>query len=216
MKMALSSQQRQWLVIAVMFLLVSALMVAGYPIWAMVLTWLAIFFASRFTPFQETAVLVSMARDEGNRVQIARSFLWVSARRREALLERGTPSERAVFVAWQQKLLILFIVSTVALLCLSDGLLRPEPVRPAPAPSLPPAVSGAGTVRSIQLHDTTFSTATTVTTDAGVYQVRGAVSAAVGDTVQLKTTPADPANMRQELRELCLNSRVKAACYRLL
>lgn len=213
--MALSLQQRQWIVTALVFLSVIALMITGHPIGAMMLTWLAIFYASRFAPVPPTTVLVPRDRDELNRVQIARSFLWVSAQRREALLEQGTPSERAAFVAWQQKLLALFIMSTVALFCLA-GLWQPEPIRPAPPPPLPPVVSGAGTVKSVQLHETTFSTSTTVTTDAGVYQVRGAVSAAVGDTVQLKVTPADPAHMSLELRELCLQSRVKTACYRLL
>lgn len=208
-------KQRQRIVTALVFLSVCALMITGHLIAAMALTWVAIFYASTLTPMPQITVLVPRDRDEGNRVQIARSFLWVSAQRREALLERGTPSERAAFVAWQHKLLALFILSTVALYFLT-GLLHPEPVRPAPPPPLPPVLSGAGTVRSVQLHETTFSTSTTVTTDAGVYQVRGAVSAAVGDTVQLKVTPADPDHMRLELRELCLKSRVKAACYRLL
>ena len=44
---------------------------------------------------------------------------------------------------------------------------------PKPAPVV--QITDAGSVKEIQLHETSLSTATTVTTTAGVYQVRGGV-----------------------------------------
>ncbi|WP_137162210.1 hypothetical protein [Pseudomonas asiatica] len=53
---------------------------------------------------------------------------------------------------------------------------RPEPVS-----------RSAGTVKSLQLHNTALSTVTTIETTEGWYQVQGAVSASKGDPVRILT-----------------------------
>jgi hypothetical protein len=100
-------------------------------------------------------------------------------------------------------------VAAVALLWLSFSVYRyfvPAQIPPAPQK---PTLEAAGVVQDIQLHSTTFATETTVKTSTGVYQVHGGVSAANGDAATIK---------REEYQRvsLCIESKIKNACYTLL
>jgi hypothetical protein len=63
----------------------------------------------------------------------------------------------------------------------------------------------AGTLTSLQLHETTFSRLTTVETSEGWYQVQGAVSASKGDPVTIKTS--------SYARDLCIESHDGTSCF---
>lgn len=63
----------------------------------------------------------------------------------------------------------------------------------------------AGTLTSLQLHETTFSRLTSVETTEGWYQVQGAVSASKGDPVTIKTS--------SYAQVLCIESRDGTSCY---
>lgn len=120
--------------------------------------------------------------------------------------DAATPSERAAYVKKQHKLLLLTIIIAafiVAILSLIPH--APEPVYPAPK------ISMAGMIQSIQLHETAFSTSTTVVTSTGIYQVRGGVSAKGGDVATLKKE-----SHPREKSSLCIESNIKTSCYELL
>ena len=95
-------------------------------------------------------------------------------------------------------------------------LFKPTPV-PAPEPQRYNV--DAGVIKNIQLHDTTFSEDTTITTSTGVYQVNGGVSAKVGDTVILKKwddVPEHKKHLPMYATEVCVDSKIKKGCYRLM
>lgn len=83
----------------------------------------------------------------------------------------------------------------------------------APAPS-PPTFTAAGTVSSVQLHETALSTTTSVVTTAGTFQVRGAVTASAGDVAEMKHEHLTRKSALQE--SLCVKSKFKEACYPLI
>lgn len=84
---------------------------------------------------------------------------------------------------------------------------------PKGQPYVPPPVAyqSAGAVESVQLHETAFSTSTSVTTSAGVFQVSGAVTASPGDQAKFSVN----AEGSQTSSNLCVESRFKTHCYRL-
>lgn len=87
--------------------------------------------------------------------------------------------------------------------------LQPRPLKPEPVIE----ITDAGSVKEIQLHETSLSTATTVTTTASVYQVRGGVSRAAEDKARIK---AKEVGMVGVQKSLCIKSSIKTACYRLM
>lgn len=124
------------------------------------------------------------------------------------LLEQGTPEQRAAHVK-QYGRRILFWAFAFAVAVSAIGLSRNEQVKPPPPIEL---VTPAGAIQSIQLHETSFSTSTTVVTTEGTYQVHGAVSAASGSPVTLKKETSQYG----EQTSVCVTSDIKTACYRLL
>lgn len=149
------------------------------------------------------------ANDEKNRriLSIAPWFL-VTAYQRKWLLMDATAAERQEAVTTSNRRMMVIVAIASAGFALSY--LIPREPRPAQAG---PAVSEAGTVTSVQLHETTFSRSTTVQTSSGTFQVRGAVSASVGDKAQLKTEELPGMEPR---RTLCVESAIKTACYDVL
>lgn len=145
--------------------------------------------------------------DNRNKKLISSAFLWGSEGRRSQLLTTGTPEERARFVKAQTKKTLLVLFGIGAWMVATE--LSRTPAPPAPAPTFIPA----GHVVDVQLHDTTFSSSTTVTTSVGTYQVRGGASAAKGDTANLKRTKSASGMMQSFL---CLESKIKSGCYELL
>lgn len=73
-----------------------------------------------------------------------------------------------------------------------------------------PTFRDAGTVVSVQLHETTFSTSTTVNTTGGTFQVSGAVTASPGDVTKMRSEKLSGE------QSLCVESSYKGKCYRLL
>lgn len=66
----------------------------------------------------------------------------------------------------------------------------------------------AGVVNDLQLHETTFSTVTTVETSEGWYQTEAAVSASKGDAVTIKA--------RGSALQICIDSKDRPSCYPVL
>lgn len=85
---------------------------------------------------------------------------------------------------------------------------------PAAIPPEPPkpTFEAAGVIQDIQLQSTTFSTDTTVKTTTGIFQVRGGVSATVGDSAQVKRE-GEGSFLKSAL---CIESKIKSQCYPLL
>lgn len=162
---------------------------------------------------------ISEKQDEMNKRLIARGSL-VSAlissvtntrRPRSAeqvrLIEMATPDERQAYLSRQVK------TSWAIMLCfgLAVSWLEMQPRKPAQPKPLPVVeVTDAGSVKGIQLHETSLSTATTVTTTAGVYQVRGGVSASAGDEASLEAKDVGTLGVQTSL---CIKSKIKTACY---
>lgn len=147
----------------------------------------------------------AVLRDERNKRIIAATS-WAPRFEREVLLESGSPEQRDAFVRKHKKIFFGGLAGILALALLLE--LVP---RDAPPPLPPPTVVEAGRVEELRLHETAFSTSTTVTTSTGTYQVRGGVSAARGDIATLKreTHPV-------QRTALCIESGIKSACYTLL
>ncbi|WP_273767039.1 hypothetical protein [Aeromonas hydrophila] len=150
---------------------------------------------------------ITPERDNRNKKLISSAFLWCAEWRRSQLLTTGTPEERDRFVKAQTKKTLLVLFGIGAWMVATELYRTPAP--PAPTPTFIPA----GHVVDVQLHDTTFSSSTTVTTSVGTYQVRGGVSAAKGDTANLKRTKSASGMMQSFL---CLESKIKSGCYALL
>ena len=153
---------------------------------------------------------ITAERDARNKILINHSFRRSIGLRPTAeqirLINSGTPEERAAYVKKQRK--NLFIGAAIV-----GGYFMILPMIPLGSVPPPPAseISAAGQIQSLQLHETSLSTTTTVVTETGTYQVHGGVSASVGDTVSLKreTHPIQQTS-------LCVESKIKAQCYRLL
>lgn len=155
---------------------------------------------------------ISEQQDDLNKRVIAgmnfhHPLLW--SPERERLLAEGTPAERDAYVKASRKRFIkglLFVVAVIGVISLIP--------RETPPPAPEPKITSAGTVRSLQLHSTTFATETTVQTTFGTYQVKGGVSASVGDTATLKHKMKS--DYSPEERLLCIESKIKSVCCRLL
>lgn len=145
--------------------------------------------------------------DERNRRFIELTAFDFNQAMRRRLLESGTPAERAAYVRRRTRWYAAFLV-VVAILTFLPSLL---PSAPKPTP-IPPHVEQAGSVVSVQLHDSTFSTSSSVHTERGVYQVMGAVSWAVGDTVTLQV---DQQGLHKGVKRLCIESKIKSGCFTL-
>ena len=156
-------------------------------------------------------MMITEEHDARNRRLIAGSLrammgLELTAEPRR-LLRDGTPEERAAYVHKQNKYLFFLGVVAVAGYFILTALFPRKPVPPPPAP----VFSAAGQIQSLQLHDAAFSTSTTVITDTGTFQVFGGVSASNGDAVSLKRE-----FQPLEQLSLCVASKIKSKCYRLL
>lgn len=147
----------------------------------------------------------ALLRDERNKRIIALTS-WAPRYEREILLEGGSPEEREAFVRKHRNLFFGGVASILVITLLLELVPRDAP----PAPPSPEIVE-AGRVEGLRLHETAFSTSTTVTTSTGTYQVRGGVSAAEGDIATLKRE-SHPAPRTS----LCIESSIKPACYALL
>jgi hypothetical protein len=118
-----------------------------------------------------------------------------------------TPEDREEFVKpfrkkWLRITIILAAIFLVFMLW---------PSKPRPIPS-PPKIDSAGIITNLELHDRFLSTTTTVSTSTGIYQVYGGVSAAHGDAATLKTETL----LIGPRSELCIESKIKKACYGVL
>lgn len=80
------------------------------------------------------------------------------------------------------------------------------------ADGVTPVVVEAGQIKQIKLLDTMFSSISTVETSVGIYQVRGAVSAEVGDTAKLNQEISGSFKKAS----LCIDSKIKFKCYDIL
>lgn len=125
----------------------------------------------------------------------------------EALLSHGTPKERSEFRRLARRRLFLILGGGVLVVALLESLPSKQ-VTPPPAPTF----ESAGSVVRIQLHESAFTSSSSVETTEGVFQVQGAVSGAAGDVATMKTV--DQHGMVKS--ELCIESKYKSACYRLL
>ena len=126
------------------------------------------------------------------------------------LIEQATPQERQAYVKRQTKMtLAIFLCLGVIFTWVA---LQPQKTLP-PKPATVVKITDAGSVKEIQLHETSLSTATTVTTTAGVYQVRGGVSGAVGDEAKIEAKEIGTLGVQ---KSLCIKSSIKTACYPLM
>ncbi|KSC77000.1 hypothetical protein AO888_03305 [Pseudomonas aeruginosa] len=123
----------------------------------------------------------------------------------EWLMMHGSPGERAAFVRLARRRTFLML-GGVALIVAVIG--SSKPVAAPPAPTFEPA----GSVVRIQLHESAFSSSSSVETTEGVFQVQGAVTGASGDVATMKTVDQHGVVRR----ELCIESKFKSACYTLL
>ena len=158
---------------------------------------------------------ISPERDYRNKQLIARLFShpwqvndWEGSMH-QRLVDHGSPEERSDFVKRQMKKYALFAAGFAVIF----GILYLFPSQPVQQTITPPVITSAGTLTSLQLHETALSTSTTVVTSTGTYQVRGAVSGAPGDSATLKKEKSGAA---PETTSLCLEAAAKSACYHLL
>ncbi len=170
-------------------------------------------------PSDSSASAISDAEDERNKRLIAHgslaSSVWFVFSKTSRslspeqirLIHMATPKERQAYVRRQAKM------SWAIMLCICIALtwvaLQPRQLKPLPAVE----ITDAGTIKSIQLHETSLSTATTVTTTAGVYQVRGGVSGASDDKATIEAKEVGALGVQ---KSLCIQSSIKTACYPLM
>lgn len=154
---------------------------------------------------------ITQQRDNLNKRLIMNNFisacgLGLNGEQQWLLSDNATPEKRAAYVKKQHKRFLIALVIVASIVAILSFIPRaPAPVYPAPK------VIVAGMIQSLQLHETAFSTSTTVVTSNGMYQVRGGVSAKAGDAATLK----------KELHpfqktSLCIESNIKKNCYELL
>ena len=78
----------------------------------------------------------------------------------------------------------------------------------------------AGVIENIELHSTTFSEETTVTTSQGIYQVKGGVSASLGDVVVLEKWRYKDRKFSEQTNtykdRVCVESEINNRCYPLM
>jgi hypothetical protein len=127
----------------------------------------------------------------------------------EWLLAEGTPEQRAAF-AKKIRIWMLFGVAFLAVFLINGN--WQHVFGPKPQPTLPVDID-AGIVQSVQLHETALSRSTTIVTTIGTYQVVGGVSAEPGVYAVLRRETTMSGN---EISSVCINSKIKQACYRLL
>lgn len=133
-----------------------------------------------------------------------RSVLGIGLRDPQCLLDVGTAAERAEY-ARRIKLRLVFGIGIIAFLSVYMVLRTPaEPLNVAAT------YTEAGRVLGVELHETSLSRTSSVTTSTGTFQVSGAVTAAIGDGARFKQA-ADSIG-----KSLCIGNAFKAHCYRLL
>ncbi|HHX4473440.1 TPA: hypothetical protein ACVBCY_004436 [Aeromonas hydrophila] len=152
---------------------------------------------------------ITPERDCMNKKLISGTLLWCPAAKRSRLLRDGTPEERDLFVKTQKKK-ATFILFAIGVWVIASELFS-TPTPPAPAPTV--TIIPAGQIVGVELHDTTFSSSTSVTTSTGIYQVRGGVSASKGEQAHIKKTESSVRGMQTYL---CLDSKIKPGCYEIM
>jgi hypothetical protein len=166
--------------------------------------------------------IIKPRTDAENREFIERCH-WLSATGSSDLLRNGTPDTRARWVrSYRLKRALVFALGGFFLGALALAAFTPpaqkdaraflvQPHLPRELPAPAETVVDGGFITTVEMHDTPSSWDSTITTTVGVLQVAGAVSAEVGDKVTIKQTPGA---IRGE--DVCVASRIKTACYRLL
>ncbi|MGR6425751.1 hypothetical protein ACUZ8Y_22755 [Aeromonas veronii] len=152
---------------------------------------------------------ITPERDCMNKKLISGTLLWCPAAKRSRLLRDGTPEERDLFVKTQKKKATFILLGIGVWVIASELFSTPTP--PAPAPTV--TIIPAGQIVGVELHDTTFSSSTSVTTSTGIYQVRGGVSASKGEQAHIKKTESSVRGMQTYL---CLDSKIKPGCYEIM
>lgn len=149
-------------------------------------------------------------KDERNRRFILRAqrnlFAYGLHPNPTALAYEGTPEERATFV---RKASQRFLVG-IALVTLAISIPWARSGK-SPLAESEPSFILAGSIISVVLNESTFTTTSTVTTDAGVFQVSGAVTASIGNQAKVKSWSAGSV----EHKALCIESSFKPDCYTL-
>ena len=133
-----------------------------------------------------------------------RSVLGIGLRDPQCLLDVGSADERAEYARHIKRRLV-YGIGIIAFVSVSMALRTPaEPVNATAT------YTDAGSVLGVELHETSFSRTSSVTTSTGTFQVSGAVTAAIGDGARFKQA-ADSIG-----KSLCIGNAYKAHCYRLL
>lgn len=149
-------------------------------------------------------------KDERNRRFILRAqgnlFAYGLHPNPTALAYEGTPEDRAIFVRKAG----LRVLVGMALLTLVISIPWSRSGKSPLAESEPSFIS-AGSVTSVVLNESTFSTTSTVTTDEGFFQVSGAVTATIGNQAKVKSWSTGSV----EHKALCIESSFKPDCYSL-
>ncbi|MDX7787747.1 hypothetical protein [Aeromonas caviae] len=144
--------------------------------------------------------------DENNKMEIKNIPRFLLSSTRRARLLAGTPAMRTHYLK-KWKLIFLFIIMPALV-----GFYCYVVFHRLTADGVTPVVVEAGQIKQIKLHDTMFSNISTVETSVGIYQVRGAVSAEVGDTAKLNQEIAGSFKKAS----LCIDSKIKFKCYDVL
>lgn len=152
---------------------------------------------------------ITPERDFMNKKLISGTILWCPAAKRSRLLRDGTPEERELFVKTQKKK-AAFILFVIGVWIIASELFSTS-ASPVPPPTV--TIIPAGQVVGVALHDTTFSTSTSVTTTTGTYQVKGGVSVAKDDLATVKKIK-EPG--RGKKTSLCIESKIKSGCYAIM
>lgn len=158
------------------------------------------------------AVKVGPATDARNKRIIAaarRTFLCYGLHYNFDMLLDGDDDERRSYCA-QSILFRLKVLAVIICLVVLSSVLMPDSPKPVP---VPPTFTDAGSVVSVQFHDTTFSRSTSVSTSEGNFQVAGAVTASSGDVAKIKKSVEIGS---VEVTSLCIDSKYKPDCYRVL
>jgi hypothetical protein len=153
----------------------------------------------------------AVIKDERNRsliLQLSRNLMAYGLHPNPSELAReGTPEERACYVR-KVSLRVLGVLALVAIAISIPWSRTGE----FPLAETVPQYLPAGTVSGVELHETSFSTTSSVITGEGVFQVKGAVTASPGDSASFKTWSTGSV----EHKSLCIDSKFKPSCYSLL